>query len=190
MADLLLGVANPSAKLTACWPRAEGQIPVYYAHKSTGRPEGGVGTAQFDQLHFSNYLDERNEPLFPFGYGLSYASFAYRDLEIETPRVGLDGTLVISATIANTGDRAGDEIVQLYVRDLVGSVTRPVKELKGFRRVSLDPGEERRVRFAVPVQQLGFHGPAMQYLVEPGEFSVWVGPNAAQGLEGAFEVVE
>ena len=189
VADLLLGVANPSAKLTACWPRAEGQIPVYYAHKSTGRPEGGVGTAQFDRLHFSNYLDELNDPLFPFGYGLSYTIYTYRDLDVQTPQVGLDGTLIVSATIANNGDRAGDEIVQLYVRDRVGGVTRPVKELKGFQRLSLDPGEEARVRFEVPVQQLGFHDLTMAYVVEPGEFGVWVGPNAAQGLEGAFEVV-
>jgi beta-glucosidase len=190
VADILVGATNPSAKLTACWPRAEGQIPVYYAHKSTGRPEGGVGTVQFDILHFSNYLDERNEPLFPFGYGLSYTSYTYRYLDIQTPQVGMDGTLIVSATITNTGDRAGDEIVQLYVRDRVGSVTRPVKELKGFQRVSLDPGEEKRVRFEVPVQQLGFHDLTMAYVVEPGEFSVWVGPNAAQGLEGSFEVVE
>jgi beta-glucosidase len=190
VANLLVGAANPSAKLTASWPRTEGQIPVYYAHKSTGRPEGGAGTVQFDRLHFSNYIDERNEPLFPFGYGLSYTSFAYCDLDVETPRVGLHGTLIVSATIANTGDQTGDEIVQLYVRDLVGSVTRPVKELKGFQRIALEPGEQRRVRFEVPVQQLGFHDLRMAYVVEPGEFSVWIGPNSAQGLEGAFEVVE
>ena len=190
VADILVGATNPSAKLTACWPRAEGQSPVYYAHKSTGRPEGGAGTAQFDRLHFSNYIDERNEPLFPFGYGLSYTSFAYRDLEVETPQVGVDGTLIVSATITNTGDRAGDEIVQLYVRDHVGSVTRPVKELKGFQRVSLESGEEKRVCFEVPVQQLGFHDLRMACVVEPGKFSVWIGPHAAQGLEGVFEVVE
>jgi beta-glucosidase len=190
VADILAGATNPSAKLTACWPRAEGQIPVHYAHKNTGRPVGGAGAVQFDRLHFSNYIDEENEPLFPFGYGCSYTSFAYRELTIETPQVGLDRALIVSATVANTGDRAGDEIVQLYVRDLVASVTRPVKELKGFQRVSLDPGEEERVRFEVPVQQLGFHGPAIEYVVEPGDFSVWVGPNAAGGLEGAFEVVE
>ena len=186
VADILVGATNPSAKLTASWPRSEGQIPVYYAHKNTGRPATGTGTVQFDKPHWSVYVDEVNEPLYPFGYGLSYTSFEYRDLTVETPQVGLDGALTVSATIANTGDRAGDEIVQLYVRDLVGSVTRPVKELKGFQRVSLDPGEEGRVRFKVPVQQLGFHGQAIEYVVEPGDFSVWVGPNAAGGLEGAF----
>jgi beta-glucosidase len=190
VADILVGATNPSAKLTASWPRTEGQIPVYYAHKNTGRPSGGAGTVQFERLHFSNYIDEENEPLFPFGFGLSYTSFEYRELIVKTPQVGLDETLIISATITNTGDRAGDEIVQLYVRDRVGSVTRPVRELKGFQCVSLDPGEEKRVRFELPVQQLGFHGPAMQYVVEPGDFSVWIGPSVARGLEGAFEVVE
>jgi beta-glucosidase len=190
VADILVGTVNPSAKLTASWPRAEGQIPVYYAHKNTGRPASGAGTVQFDKPHWSIYIDEENEPLFPFGYGLSYTSFEYRELAVETPQVGLDGTLIVSATIANTGQGAGDEIVQLYVRDCVGSVTRPVRELKGFQRVSLDPGEEERVRFEVPVQQLGFHGLAMKYIVEPGDFIVWVGPNAVGGLEGTFEVVE
>jgi beta-glucosidase len=190
VADILVGATNPSAKLTASWPRTEGQIPVYYAHKNTGRPSGGAGTLQFERLHFSNYIDEENEPLFPFGFGLSYTSFEYRELIVETPLVGLDETLIVSATITNTGDRAGDETVQLYMRDRVGSVTRPVRELKGFQRVSLDPGEEKRVRFEIPVQQLGFHGPAMEYVVEPGDFSVWIGPSVARGLEGAFEVVE
>jgi beta-glucosidase len=190
VADILMGETNPSAKLTASWPRTEGQIPVYYAHKNTGRPATGTGTVQFDKPHWSIYIDEENEPLFPFGYGLSYTSFEYRDLSVETPQVGLSGTLIVSATVANTGNWPGDEIVQLYVRDRVGSVTRPVKELKGFRRVSLGPGEEKRVRFEVPVRQLGFHNQAMEYVVEPGDFSLWIGPNAAEGLEAALEVVE
>ncbi|MFN2245064.1 MAG: glycoside hydrolase family 3 N-terminal domain-containing protein [Anaerolineae bacterium] len=189
VAGILTGATNPSAKLTAGWPRAEGQIPVYYAHKNTGRPATGAGTVQFDKPHWSIYIDEENEPLFPFGYGLSYTRFEYRNLAVETSQVGLDGVLIVSATVANTGDSSGDEVVQLYVRDRVGSVTRPVKELKDFQRVSLAPGEERQVRFEVPVQRLGFHGPAMEYAVEPGGFNVWVGPNAAEGLEGAFEVI-
>ena len=184
-----MGAANPSGKLTATWPRTEGQIPVYYAHKNTGRPASGEGTIQFNKPHWSVYIDEENAPLFPFGYGLSYTPFAYRDLEVETPEVGLDGTLVVSATVANVGDRPGDEIVQLYVRDLVGSVTRPVKELEGFTRLSLGPGEAERVRFEVPVQELGFHGLTMEYVVEPGGFQVWIGPNAAEGLSGSFEVL-
>ncbi len=189
VADILVGAVNPSGKLTASWPRTEGQIPVYYAHKSTGRPAEGEGTVQFSKPHWSVYIDERNTPLFPFGFGLSYTTFEYRQLEVHTPQVGPDGTLVVTATIANTGQRAGSEIVQLYVRDLVGSVTRPVKELKGFARLSLQAGEVRPVRFEVPVQQLGFHGPALEYIVEPGDFTVWIGPHAAAGLEGSFRVV-
>jgi len=195
VADLLVGAANPSGKLTATWPRTEGQIPVYYAHKNTGRPVGGDSIPQFHKPNWSLHIDEVNAPLFPFGYGLSYTTFEYRDLEVETPEVDRDSTLVVGATVANTGDRAGDEVVQLYVRDLVGSVTRPVKELKSFRRISLDPGEKARVRFEVLVEQLAFHGlgtlpgQRMEYVVEPGEFKVWIGPNSAEGLEGEFRVL-
>lgn len=189
VADLLFGVANPSGKLTTSWPVAEGQIPVYYGHKNTGRPMEGEGTTQFAEPFKSRYIDGPNEPLFPFGFGLSYTTFAYRELRVETPVVGLDGTVVVSAVVVNTGPRPGVEVVQLYVRDLVGSVTRPVKELKGFRRVALEPGEERVVRFEVPVRELGCHGPDMKYVVEPGAFQVWVGPNATEGLAGRFEVI-
>ena len=197
VADVLLGKVNPSGKLSATFPCTEGQIPVYYAHKSTGRPvsgegsalSGGEGTTQFDEPYRSNYLDEPNAPLFPFGYGLSYTTFAYSDLEVETPKAGVEDTLVVTAVVSNTGDRAGEEIVQFYVRDLVGSVTRPVKELKGFQRQPLEPGEQKMVRFEVPVSELGFHGPTMEYIVEPGSFRVWIGPNSADGVEGSFEVV-
>jgi len=188
VADLLIGNANPGGKLTATWPRAEGQIPIYYAHKNTGRPAEGVGTKQFERAFRSEYLDEYVDPQFPFGFGLSYTTFAYSDLEVLTPVVKVDSTLVVSALIANTGARAGEETVQLYVRDLVGEVTRPVKELKGFQKISLQPGESQTVRFEIPVQRLGFHGLDLQYKVEPGEFKVWVGPNAAEGLEGSFRV--
>jgi beta-glucosidase len=188
VADLLFGAANPSGKLTASWPRAEGQIPVYYAHKNTGRPAEGTGTAQFYEPFRSTYLDEPNAPLFPFGYGLSYTTFAYSDLEVETPIVGRDGVLIVSAMIRNTGDRAGAEVVQLYVRDLVASLTRPVKELKGFQRIMLQPGEAQRVRFELPARELGFIGLDMNYIVEPGSFKIWIGPDSSGGLEGTFEV--
>lgn len=188
VADLLFGAVDPSGKLTAAFPRAEGQIPIYYARKNTGRPEEAGGTLQFDEAFRSTYLDEPNTPLFPFGYGLSYTIFAYSGLSVETPNIGTGDTLVVSATVRNAGERPGEEIVQLYVRDLVGSVTRPVKELKGFQRVALQPGEERRVRFEVPALQLGFWGIDMKYAVEPGAFKVWIGPNSADGLEGEFSV--
>ena len=189
VADILFGVANPSGKLVMSFPRTVGQIPVYYAHKSTGRPATGAGTKQFQDPFRSNYIDEINDPLYPFGYGLSYTTYEYTDLVVETPKVVTDGQLVVTATITNTGERAGDEIVQLYVRDLVGSVTRPVKELKGFQKVSLQPGESKTVRFVVPTAELGFHGLDNRYVVEPGAFKVWVGPNSAQGLEGDFEII-
>jgi beta-glucosidase len=188
IADILFGAVNPSGKLTASWPRTEGQIPVYYGHKNTARPVGGSGTTQFEEPFKSTYQDELNAPLFPFGFGLSYTTFEYRDLAVEQPVLGLDGTLEVTAVVKNSGERAGDDVAQLYVRDLVGSVSRPVKELKAFQRVTLQPGEERTLRFAVPVGELGFHGLDMRYTVEPGAFKVWVGPNATAGLEGDFEV--
>ncbi len=188
VADLLFGAVSPSGKLTTSWPAAEGQIPVYYAHKNTGRPMTGAGALQFAEPFKSRYIDGPNEPLFPFGFGLSYTTFAYRDLRVETPIIGPEDILVVSATIENTGLRPAEEVVQLYVRDLVGSVTRPVKELKGFRRMALQPGEAQVVRFEVPAHDLGFHGPDMKYVVEPGAFAVWIGPNSVEGLEGRFEV--
>jgi beta-glucosidase len=189
VADLLFGRANPSGRLTLSWPRAVGQIPLYYAHKNTGRPAQGEGTVQFDKPHWSVYIDELNAPQYPFGYGLSYTTFEYSDLWVETPEVAPDGTLVGTAKVTNIGSRAGEEIVQLYVRDLVGSVTRPVKELKGFRRVALEPGESKLVRFEIPVERLGFHDLTMSYVVEPGQFKLWIGRNAEAGLEGDFYIV-
>ncbi len=185
VADLLTGRANPSGKLTTSWPRAQGQVPIYYARKSSGRPAGGPGTVQFDLIHRTAFIDEANEPLFPFGYGLSYSEFAYSDLQV-TPPGDREGELLVSAVISNTGSVPGDEIVQLYVRDLVGEVTRPVKELKGFQKVSLAPGAAAKVTFAVPVSELGFHGLDMAYKVESGDFNVWVGPDSVRGLAGAF----
>jgi beta-glucosidase len=189
VADILFGTANPSGKLTASWPRAEGQIPVYYAHKSTGRPAEGKGTTQYHEPFRSTYLDEPNVPLFSFGEGKSYSSFEYKDLQVHTPVLKLDGKLVVTAAIKNSSNRSGVEIVQVYVRDLVGSVTRPVKELKGFQRISLEAGQEREVRFEVPVDALGFHGLDNQYHVEPGDYQIWVGPDSTSGLEGMITVI-
>lgn len=189
MADILVGGVNPSGKLTASFPRAEGQIPVYYAHKSTGRPINTRGVIQFNRAHKTRFLDESHLPQYGFGFGLSYTTYAYAGLEVETPQVSLDGTLVVTAKVTNTGDRAGDEIVQLYVQDIVGQVTRPVKELKGFKRVSLKPGEQQQVRFEVPARNLGFYGLDMTFMVEPGAFKVWVGPNAYEGMEASFSIV-
>ncbi|MEW5988840.1 MAG: fibronectin type III-like domain-contianing protein, partial [Chloroflexota bacterium] len=188
VADILFGATNPSGKLTASWPRSEGQIPIYYAHKNTGRPASEAGTRQFAEAFKSVYLDEPNSPLFPFGFGLSYTQFDYSDLHIAQPCLAMADTLVVSATVTNTGNRPGSEVAQLYVRDLVGSVTRPVKELKGFQKVTLQPGEQRSVRFEIPTSELGFTGRDMRYTVEPGDFQVWIGPDSTRGLEGSFTV--
>jgi beta-glucosidase len=188
IADAIFGGVNPSGRLTASWPRAEGQIPVYYAQKNTGRPVGGAGTQQFEEPFKSTYLDEPNAPLFAFGFGLSYTTFEYRDLVVEPPVVGPEDTLGVTVVVRNSGERAGTEVVQLYVRDLVGSVTRPVKELKGFQRVPLPPGEEQTVHFTVPVRDLAFCGLNGRTGIEPGAFKIWVGPNATGGLEGDFAV--
>jgi beta-glucosidase len=189
IADVIFGAANPSGKLTASWPRAEGQIPVYYAHKATGRPPEGKGTTQFTEPYRSTYLDEPNEPLFAFGMGMSYSHFEYFQLNVMTPKVQLDGTLNVEAKIRNTSSIAGTEVVQLYVRDLTASVTRPLKELKGFTRVALMPAEEKEVKFEVPAAELGFYGIDNRYTIEPGKFKLWVGPDSTSGLEGEFELI-
>ncbi len=189
VADILLGRINPSGKLTSSFPRAEGQIPVYYAHKSTGRPISTRGVIQFNRAHKTQFLDESHLPQYGFGFGLSYTTYAYADIEVETPQVPLDGILIVTAKVTNTGERSGDEIVQLYVQDLVGQITRPVKELKGFKRLSIKPGEQQQVRFEVPAHNLGFYGLDMSYIVEPGAFKVWVGPNAYEGLQASFSIV-
>lgn len=188
VADILFGAVNPSGKLTASWPRAVGQIPIYYAHKNTGRPAAEAGTKQFAEAFKSVYIDTPNSPLFPFGYGLSYTRFSYSDLHIANSALTINDTLVVTAMITNQGERAGKEVVQLYVRDLVGSVTRPLRELKGFQKITLEAGESQTVRFELPVSDLGFTGQALRYVVEPGNFKVWVGANSMEGLEGDFSV--
>jgi len=183
VADVLFGDVNPSGRLPVSFPRTVGQIPIYYNAKNTGRP------AVAGQHFPSKYLDVPNSPLFPFGYGLSYTSFGYRDLRLRGARLGPADTLVVTVTVANTGTRAGTEVAQLYVRDDVGSVTRPVRELKGFQRVALAPGETRSVEFRVPVQSLAFWDAAMKFVVEPGTFHVFVGSNSTAELDAGFEVV-
>jgi beta-glucosidase len=182
VADVLFGDVNPSGRLPVSFPRTVGQIPIYYNAKNTGRP------AVAGQHFTSKYLDVPNSPLFPFGYGLSYTSFTYRDLQVRAARLRPADTLVVTVTVANTGTRAGTEVAQLYVRDDVGSVTRPVRELKGFRREVLAPGESRSVEFRVPVRSLAFWDAAMKFVAEPGTFHVFVGSNSTAELGAAFEV--
>jgi beta-glucosidase len=141
IADVLFGDENPSGKLTATFPRSVGQIPIYYSHKNTGRPLGNT-EGKFEKFK-SNYIDERNEPLFPFGFGLSYTTFDYSNLKLSSDKMNFDGKISASVDVTNTGNYDGKEIVQLYTRDLVGSVTRPLKELKGFQKIILRKGEKK-----------------------------------------------
>ncbi len=181
IADVLFGDFNPSGKLPITFPRSVGQVPIYYNHTNTGRPPT-------DKRYTSKYIDLPWTPLYPFGYGLSYTQFEFSDLVVTPQQIGPAGSVKVSAKVRNTGSRAGDEIAQLYIRDLVASRVRPVKELRGFQRVSLEPGETKDVTFTLTPESLGFYNSDMQFVVEPGEFAVWIGPNSADGIEGRFQV--
>jgi beta-glucosidase len=171
LADVLFGDHNPSAKLPVVFPRHVGQLPLYYAQKNTGRPAT-------DSVFTSRYIDMPNEPLYPFGFGLSYTTFELSAPELSTAEMSEGATLEVTTTVKNTGERPGAEVVQLYVRDLVGSVTRPVKELKGFERVTLAPGESKDVTFTLSADDFAFYTAAGRWEAEPGDFEVFVGPNS------------
>ncbi|MBX7109934.1 MAG: beta-glucosidase BglX [Chitinophagales bacterium] len=183
IADVLYGDYNPSGKLAMTFPRNVGQIPLYYNMKNTGRP--------FDEnnKYTSKYLDVPNTPLYPFGYGLSYTQFTYTDLKLSSHKFSMADSLKISVTITNTGKRDGDEVVQLYIHDLVGSLTRPVKELKGFEKISLKAGESKTVSFVLHADDLAFYNAKMVRQAEPGEFKVYAGGSSSGGLEGSFELL-
>jgi beta-glucosidase len=180
IADVLFGDASPSAHLPLSWPRSVGQIPVYYNHKNTGRPSAP------DRWH-TGYLDLTKEPLFPFGYGLTYTTFKFSALKTD-PSISKDGVLHLSAEIQNTGKREGTEVVQLYVHDRVAPTSRPVRELKGFQRVTLAPGEHKTVEFTVQAHDLGSYDPDMHWMVPAGTYDVWVAPDAVSGVSGTFDI--
>ena len=188
IADVLYGNENPSGKLTTTFPRSVGQVPIYYNQKNTGRPlmnkEG-----KFEKFR-SNYIDERNEPLYPFGYGLSYTTFEYSNLKISSDMMNFDGKLKVTVDVANTGNYDGKEIVQLYIRDLVGSVTRPLKELKSFQKIALKKGEKQTLSFDITVEDLKFYNSDLQFVAEPGQFEVFVGENSAAEKKISFELVK
>jgi beta-glucosidase len=187
IADILYGDYNPSAKLPVTFPRNVGQVPIHYDMKNTGRPiELGAPGAKY----VSRYLDVPNTPLYPFGYGLSYTSFAYSPVTLDKATMRPGEKLTATVTVTNSGARDGEEVVQLYVRDLVGSVTRPVKELKGFEKISLRKGEKRTIRFTLTDADLAFTRADMSWGSEPGQFRLWVGPSSAEGSEAAFELTE
>lgn len=182
LADVLFGDYNPAGRLPMTFPRNVGQVPIYHDHKNTGRPPSK------DDKYTSKYLDVDWTPLYPFGHGLSYTTFDYDDLRVEKPSIGVSGKQRVEVTVTNTGARAGDEVVQLYLRDDVASITRPVRMLRGFRRIHLDPGESRTVEFELGQEDLSFPGPDMQPVVEPGTFTVFVGGSSVDLIETSFEV--
>jgi beta-glucosidase len=187
IADVLFGDYNPSGKLPVTFPRHVGQVPIHYDMKNTGRPYEPEGP---EQKYRSRYLDARNTPLYPFGYGLSYTSFEYSDLSLDQDEIDDDESLMVSVTISNTGDYDGEEVAQLYVRDLVGSVTRPVRELRAFRKLVVEEGDSEEVTFELRAADLAFHRRDMSFGAEAGEFAVFVGGNSVDVLEARFRLTE
>jgi len=171
--DVVFGDVSPSGKLTVTMPRNVGQIPIYYNHLNTGRPN-----PKWFSKYTSNYLDVPNDPLFPFGYGLSYTTFNYSPMTLSSNSMTTSGNITATVTVTNAGNREGTEVVQLYIRDMVGSIARPVQELKGFERISLKPGESRVVNFTINADLLKFYNKDLEYVCEPGEFDVMIGPNS------------
>lgn len=179
ISDVLFGDANPSGKLTATFPRNAGQIPIFYNHKNTGRPISEEKTKHCEFQKFrSCYLDACNTPLYPFGYGLSYTTFKYNTIKLSSNKMTTSNTITASVDVSNVGNYDGKEIVQLYIRDLVGSVTRPVKELKGFQKVELKKGETKTVTFDISIDDLKFYNTNLEFVAEPGTFQVFLGANS------------
>lgn len=186
IADVLFGDVNPQGKTTVSFPRSLGQIPVFYNHKNTGRPASEGAYVRFR----SNYMDEVNEPLYPFGYGLSYTTYDYSGVTLSSDVMGKNGSITASVQVRNTGERKGTETVQLYIRDMVSESTRPVKELKGFQQVELEPGEAKTVAFTLTPDDLKYYNHELQYVAEPGEFSVMIGPNSRDTKAAMFEYTD
>ena len=182
IADVLFGNYNPSGKLPVTFPQVVGQVPIYYSQKNTGRPFGGEELDKYK----SRYLDVSNEPLYPFGWGLSYTTFDYSQPQISQTTMTPDEELEVRVNVTNTGQMEGEEVVQLYIQDMVGSITRPVKELKGFEKIALKKGETKTVTFRITVDDLKFYNDDLEYVVEPGAFKIYVGPNSQDVQELNF----
>nr|WP_288834208.1 beta-glucosidase BglX [uncultured Flavobacterium sp.] len=183
IAQVLYGDYNPSGKLPMTFPRNVGQVPIYYNYKNTGRPF----MTEPDSVFWSHYIDEKNTPLYPFGYGLSYAKFEYSNLSLSQKAFSGNEQIEVSVTVKNSGKYAGKEVVQLYIRDLIASVTRPVKELKGFEMIELQPGESKKVNFTINKKTIEFYTAQSKWEAEPGDFKVFVGGNSVQTLENDFQ---
>jgi beta-glucosidase len=200
LADLLFGVESPSGKLPATFPRAVGQIPIYYNQKNGGKPPSPQTAVLIDDIpvrapqtsigNTSYHLDAGYRPLYSFGHGLSYTTFEYSNLRLDRPALRIGEALTVSVDLSNTGRVAADEVAQLYVRDLVGNVTRPVRELKAFQRVRLTPGATVTVSFRLGSDDLAFFGRDNKRIVEPGEFHLWAGGSSEGGLHAAFRLVD
>jgi beta-glucosidase len=186
IADVLFGNYNPSGKLPMSFPRTEGQIPIYYNHYNTGRPAANEN----DMNYVSAYTDLPNSPKFPFGYGLSYTTFEYSDIRLNKNQINPGEKLEVSITVKNTGNNDGKETVQLYTRDITGSIVRPVKELKGFQQVFLKKGESKEIKFAISAGDLRFYNDKLQYIYEPGEFKLYIGGNSRDVKETGFQLIK
>jgi beta-glucosidase len=182
ISDVLFGDYNPSGKLPVTFPRNVGQIPVFYNAKNTGRPES-------ENKYTSKYLDVPNTPLYPFGFGLSFTSFEYSDIHLSSNQMQMDGSLTATITLTNTGDRYGEEVVQLYIRQLVGSITRPLKELKAFQKTGLQPGESKEISFELTWKDLAFYNAQNEFKAEPGDFHVFIGTSSADVKQSEFELL-
>lgn len=188
ISDVLFGDVNPSGKLTATWPMNVGQVPIFYNQKNTGRPIANK-EGKFEKFR-SNYLDVRNEPLYPFGYGLSYTTFDYSNLKVSATSMAMDGSVNVTVDVTNSGNYDGKEVVQLYTRDLVGSITRPVRELKAFQKIELKKGETKTVTFKLTIEDLKFYNYNLDFVAEPGMFEVYVGTNSDADLKTQFELMK
>lgn len=186
IADVLLGDVNPSGKLTTTWPQNVGQVPLYYNHKNTGRP---LAEGKWFEKFRSNYLDVSNDPVYPFGYGLSYSNFTYSDVKLSNTALKAGQTITATVTVTNTSKTDGREVVQLYTRDMVGSITRPVKELKGFQKIDLKAGESKTVSFTIGVNDLKFYNSDLKFVAEPGDFKVFIGGNSRDVKEASFKLL-
>ena len=187
IADVLFGDANPSGKLTTTFPMSVGQLPLYYNHKNTGRPHPDYAPYR---KFTSCYMDVVNGPLYPFGYGLSYTNFEYSDVELSAASMPMNGKVTASVTVRNTGQRDGKETVQLYIHDIYSTSTRPVKELRGFKKIELKAGESRKVDFELSAEDLKYYDHELQYVCEPGDFEIMIGPNSRDTKAAVLTVTE
>ncbi|MES2676441.1 MAG: glycoside hydrolase family 3 C-terminal domain-containing protein, partial [Pseudomonadota bacterium] len=198
IADVVMGNVSPAGRLPVTWPKVTGQVPIYYNSTNTGRPGHILPFVPFDQIddeadqnslgNVSRYIDIGFEPQFPFGFGLTYSTFNYSDININKKIISQQGELTMSALIENTGDREATETVQLYTQDVAGSITRPIRELKNFQQIKLAPGEQKQVSFTLTAKDLSFYNQALELVTEPGKFRAWIAPHSAAGLMTEFEV--